>query len=68
MRKAEGSDRKSFHEEWRENFRHRVLENEETNKGIGQEIPATYTFQQKKPSKLSKLSELQSTPDNSNPC
>ena len=68
VRKAEGSDSQSINEEWRENFRHRVLENEETNKGIGQEIPATYTFQYKKPSKLNKLSELQSTPDNSNPC
>ena len=28
------------------------------NKGIGLEIPATYTFQHKKPSKLNKLREL----------
>ena len=67
VRKAGGSDRRSIHEEWREDFRHSCWKTKKQIKELVYNIPATYTFQHKKPSKLNKLSELQSTPDNSNP-
>ena len=65
--KAGGSDRRPILEEWREDFCHSCWKTKEKIKELVYNIPATYTFQHKKPSKLNKLSELQSSPDNSNP-